>query len=492
MPTRPKVDLSKVPDEHLQEAQRLLAQWEATVAANPLEVFEPHGWQKAFLEAREPIVAAFCGNRAGKTSIMVVKALTELLSASDVPEHLAHNKQREAPVHGWFVCPTEDKVFDSILPAIRKWCPPHAILGGKWNKAFNGERMMLTFANGSTLGMKTYRQDANTLGGASLDFVGYDEPPPRNHYDECMTRLIDRGGPQWFAMTPLTSNTGWIRREIWRKRAAPHIMVVKGSMHDNPTLDKRAVARTLAGYKNDIWRRAREFGDFMDVAGQVYADFERCVVDPLPVSWVRANLHHVVGIDPGIRNAAVIFGGFDRNGVDWIYDEALIQNGTPSQYAQVIDRKLAQWGLRRTDVMFVIDPAARQRSQATGDTVQSELARVGIFTINGTNDREAGQQQIRDRILHRRIQIFSTCLGLRDDADEFAWEMDEDDFASGAADDAPFHRLATLRYQVMVRPFYPQREADAPLALLGASPNTAPDMRLWRPESESLPMGTMM
>jgi hypothetical protein len=141
-------------------------------------------------------------------------------------------------------------------------------------------------------------------------------------------------------------------------------------------------------------------------------------------------------------------------------------------------------------VMFVIDPAARQRSQATGDTVQSELARVGIFTINGTNDREAGQQQIRDRILHRRLQIFSTCLGLRDDADEFAWEMDEDDFASGAADDSPFHRLATLRYQVMVRPFYPQREADAPLARLGA--NEAPDMRLWRPETESLPMGTMM
>ncbi len=489
---RPKIDLSRVPEEDREEAGLLLAEYEKVISANPLEVFEPHSEAQAkFLEARTAIVAAFAGNRFGKSTALIVKALIQMLPEQYVPEHLVKYKQMEAPCHGWVVCPTEDKVFDSLIPVIKRWCPPAALLGGSWRKAFNGERMQFSLQCGSTLTFKTYRQDAATLGGASLNFVGYDEPPPRNHFDECMTRLIDTGGPQWFAMTPLTSNTGWIRREIWRKREAPHITVVKGSMHDNPTLNAETRELTLSMYKNDIWRRAREFGDFMDVAGQVYADLERCVVEPLPYQWVRSQLDHVIGIDPGIRNAAIVFGGFDRDGVDWIYDEVLIQNGTPSQYAKAIDTTLAKWGMRRDQAMFVIDPAARQRSQATGDTVQSELARVGIFTINGTNDREAGQQQIRDRILHGRLKVFSTCVGIRDDADEFAWEMDEDDNASGAADDSPFHRLATLRYQVMVRPFYPRREDEQMRPALGSVPNHTPDLRHLRPQAQSAPMGSL-
>lgn len=339
----------------------------------------------------------------------------------------------------------------------------------------------------------TYKQDASTLGGATLHFIWYDEPPPRGHRDEAATRLLATGGPEWYTMTPLKANAGWIRRDIWRKREHPDITVCKWSMHDNPALDKTKVKQLLESYKNDLWRRAREFGDFMDVAGLVYADIERCVIpDKRPRLEQMKSWDHVWGIDPGIRNAAVICGGFDSHGVDWIYDEHLIQNGTPSQYAQAIDILLAKYGLRRSSVMFVIDPAARQRSQATGDTVQSELSRLGIHTINGANDREAGQQQIRDRILHGRLKIYANCVGLRDDADEFAWEMDDEDDSIGPADDSPFHRLATLRYQVMVRPFFPQREETALERNLGRGVDQALDLRYLQPKRQAAPLGPMM
>lgn len=494
----PRIDLSQVPVEQREAALEVLAEYEQLLAANPLAAFEPHSAaQQEFLAAQTPIVAAFCGNQFGKSTILCVWALLQVLPEEFLPDHLKPYKRFAAPAQGWILCPTEDKVFDSLMPALTKWCPPAALRGGNMRKAFNGERMQLTFACGSAITFKTYRQDANTLGGATLHFVGYDEPPPRAHRDEAATRLLKHNGPELYAMTPLKSNTGWIRREIWRKREADHITVVKGSMHDNPSLSKEAVKRQLESYANDIWRRAREFGDFMDVAGLVYADLERCVVSPPATDEQRKEfvrgVDHVVGIDPGIRNAAFVFGGFDQRGVDWIYDEALVQNGTPTEYAATIDRILARWGLRRSDVMFVIDPAARQRSQATGDTVQSELARVGIYTINGTNDREAGQQQIRDRILHRRLRIFSNCVGIRDDADEFAWEMDDDDTDIGPADDSPFHRLATLRYQVMVRPWYPQQEARAPERNLGRKPNQALDMRRLQLPSSAAggPMGKL-
>lgn len=497
MLARPVIDLDRVAPEDRAEALELLKLYEQVIRENPLEVFEPHSEaQRTFLAAKTPTVAAFAGNQFGKSTVLMVRMLLELLSRHMVPEHLRTYKRFDAPVALWALCPTEDKVFDSLKPALEKWCPPAAFRGGNAGKAWNGERMQYTFDNGSTLTFKTYKQEASTLGGATLHGVGYDEPPPRAHRDEAATRLLQHNGQEWYAMTPLKANTGWIRREIWRNRESPDITVVKGGMRENPTLSQEAITRTLASYQNDIWRRAREFGDFMDVAGLVYADIGRVVVQPPPADQERAfirGLEHVVGIDPGIRNAALIFGGFDSHGVDWIYDEALIQNGTPSQYAAVIDRKLARWGLTRNDVLFVVDPAQRQRSQATGDTVQSELARLGIYTMNGNNSREAGQQQIRDRILHRRIAILSSCVGILDDADEFAWEMDDEENESGAADDSPFHRLATLRYQVMVRPFMPEMELKTEAERsLGRPVDKALDLRYLQPGKASVgPMGPL-
>lgn len=491
-----KIDLSNVPPEHRAEAERIAAEISASATANPLGVFQPHcAEQRKFLEARTATVAAFCGNQSGKSTIGGVRALIELLPPKLVPEHLRGYQRWAGPTHGWALCPTEAKVFDSLLPAIAKWCPPSALKGGTISKAFNGDKMMLSFVDGSTIHFKTYKQAPDTLGGATLHFVWYDEPPPRAHRDECATRLLRYNGFELYTMTPLKSNTGWIRRDIWRKREDPDITVCKWSMRDNPALSKDAIPRILASYKNDIWRQAREFGDFMDQAGQVYGQFESRVQreTPRPSRELMASLDHVWGIDPGIRNAAIICGGFDSHGVDWIYDEILIQNGTPSQYAQAIDILCAKWRLHRARIMFVIDPAARQRSQATGDTVQSELSRVGIHTVNGANDREAGQQQIRDRLLHNRLRIFPNCVGLRDDADEFSWDMDdEDEDVSGAADDSPFHRLATLRYQVMTRPFYAQREIDATTKGLGSrAVNQAVDLRFLQPKVEVGPMGSM-
>jgi phage terminase large subunit-like protein len=489
-----RIDLSKVPAEQRAQAEKLAAELASIAKKNPLQLFAPHcDEQQKFLAAHTSIVAAFCGNQSGKSTIGAVKALVNLLSRDAVPVHLQQFRQRpwELPTHGWGLCPSEDKIFDSLLPALKKWCPQETLYGQNWRRAFNAERMQLTFRNGSTLTFKTYKQDPSTLGGATLDFVWYDEPPPRAHRDEAATRLLATGGPEWYTMTPLKANSAWIRRDIWRQRAADHITVCKWSMHDNPHLNKARVKELLESYVNDIWRRAREFGDFMDIAGLVYADMPRCAVQHKPKRDEFRSWDHVWGIDPGIRNAAIVCGGFDHHGVDHIYDEALIQNGTPTQYAQAIDILAARYGLTRKRILFVIDPAARQRSQATGDTVQSELARVGIFTVNGNNDREAGQQQIRDRILHRRLVLYERCTGLLADADEFAWEMSDDDTDIGPADDSPFHRLATLRYQVMVRPFYPADEQAAPERDLGRPPDRALPAHLLTLPAVIPPMGSM-
>jgi hypothetical protein len=50
-----------------------------------------------------------------------------------------------------------------------------------------------------------------------------------------------------FAMTPLKANTGWIKREIWRKRESPDITVAKWSIHDNKALSKKPSSYFLEG-----------------------------------------------------------------------------------------------------------------------------------------------------------------------------------------------------------------------------------------------------
>lgn len=490
LPGGRRIFYDRLGDDERATVDEELRRFAELVERNPLQGFEWHSRaQRDFLAATSPVVAAFAGNRFGKSTVLVVRALLEALDAGDLPERLRGFKRFDAPTAGWLLAPTEDKIFDSLKPAFERWCGPGFFKGGSWGKAFNGERMMLSFANGSTVAFKTYKQDPSTLGGASLHFVGYDEPPPREHREECLTRLADHDGFELFAMTPLNTNTGWVRREIFKKRESPDITVVRGSMHDNPMLSKTAVARILATYHNDLWRRAREFGDFVDVGGIIYEDFERCVIEPparadLPLDDV------VVGIDPGIRNAGIVFVAFDGENVATVFDELLLQDKTVQDYATAIWAKLDRWGIRRTAPLFVIDPAARSRGQVNAQSVQAALAALGIGCADGQNAVEAGIQQVRGRLQHRRLLISRACVRLRDEADEYAAEDRPDgEFKPIKQND---HVLDALRYCISLRPWYPELEDKAPERTLGRwTPGTAIPGRYLTVPSESPPLGNM-
>jgi phage terminase large subunit-like protein len=490
LPGKQPVNYDALNEEQRKVMDAFLVEWAEIVSRNPLAAFEPHGpQQRAFLEARTAVVAAFAGNRFGKSTSLIVRALIECLPAEYLPERLRRYKRFDAPCHGWLLCPTEDKIFDTFRGAIDKWCPKEALKGGSWGKAFNGSRMELSFECGSTIAFKTYKQDASTLGGAALHWVGYDEPPPQLHREECMTRLIDYGGYEMFAMTPLKTNTGWIRRDIYKQREAPHITVIKGSMHDNPTLKQETKDLVLSMYSSDLWRQAREFGDFVDVGGLIYESFERAVLKSPPSREFVQGLDVVVGIDNGIRNAGFTWSGFDNDNVMVVFDELLIQDGTPSQYVEGIRRVNAKWGLTGLrEPMYVIDPASKQRNQTNAETVQSMLYRLGIPTMNGQNDVEAGIQQIRDRIHHQRYWVSPHCVGLRDEADDYAAEeTDDGSFKVIKGND---HRLDSNRYAAMTRPWFPQVEDQVPQNMLGFQPDRAPDVSQWRPLQPSPPMGS--
>jgi hypothetical protein len=471
------------------EAQAIYSQLVELQQSNPLLLFEPHSQpQREFIQASTRVVAAFAGNRFGKSTALVVSALRELLDRDVLPGWLAEGKRFDAPLDGWILCPTDDKIYDSMMPALRKWCPQGLLKGGDFNKGWNGQRNILSFKNGSTLAFKTYKQEPSTLGGAELRFIGYDEPPPQTHREEARMRLMG-GGFEMFAMTPLKTNTGYVKRVIWKRREAPNITVVKGSIHDNPTLDPEMIAEAL-GDMTDLWRRAREFGDFIDVGGLIYPEFEACVVDkPWSAEFIRS-LDVVVGIDPGIRNAGFSWTGFDRDLTAYVFDEGLLQDKTAAQYVEFIRATNARWGL--TKVSYVVDPAAKQRAQANGMTVLAEIHKAGVYPNLGQNDHELGFGQMRTRMAHGRFKVSPTCVGLRDEADEYAAKEPEEGRDDSYLEPVPggAHRLDSLRYGVLERFWDPVAEQEAPNRRLGWEPNVARPMLFRGPAQEAPPMGS--
>src|SRR4051812_15258992 len=62
--------------------------------ANPLLLFDPHSdAQRRFIEADTPIIAAFAGNRFGKSTVLAACALREALDADMLPPALKATKR---------------------------------------------------------------------------------------------------------------------------------------------------------------------------------------------------------------------------------------------------------------------------------------------------------------------------------------------------------------------------------------------------------------
>lgn len=458
-----------------------LRAWEETLAiyaANPFERFHvcrepcgdllcrPRPKQHEFAVARTPVQAAFAGNRFGKSSTLVAKALAQHAPAQLLPERLKPLKLATgSPVAGRLLCPSEQVMVDSLIPTLQMWCPASMLRGGSWNKAWDKAHNVLHFRDKGRMGVYTYKQDPTTMGSSALDYVGYDEPPPEAVRNECLARLIDRDGFEMFAMTPVNmvgGGIGWIYRTIYKRREHPDVTVVGGSGHDNPSIPKKALERILSQFPEEE-RRAREFGEFMHFGGMVYpGGFEHHLRKPPSPQELRGQ-DIVVGIDPGMKNAAFVWVALDRDARATVFDEVLLQEQTVPAYAKAIRATNAKWGLSKP--LYVVDPSARNRFAGTEENVESLLMAEGIFCMPGNNPVEAGCQQVRKRLEDEALVFSEDCRGLRDEAEEYRLEDRPDgEFKVVKEND---HRLDALRYALMARLWQPLRQQERAAERLG-------------------------
>ena len=178
--------------------EKLLGELDESLEENPLyKVRGDNPQQVDFWSAQTRIVAAFAGNRFGKTTGLLIRTIVECLDPEWIPDWMLQFKRWYPGVNTDYpgtktrlVCPSFQVLETVLLPELRLWCPPKSLKGGSFNRAYNKQLGVLQFSNGSWIEFKTYVQDPSMFAGSSLRLVGYDEPPPWEIRRECKVRFV--------------------------------------------------------------------------------------------------------------------------------------------------------------------------------------------------------------------------------------------------------------------------------------------------------------
>lgn len=414
--------------------------------SNPLEFFHPYPQQEQFLASRVKHTAFFAGNRAGKTTVAMVKVILQAIERRRVPEHLQRFKTHDGPFFCWVACPGEKQLETVILQKIREWMPKDQLRGGDFDKAYSRSLQILHLANGGWIGFKTYGQDPFLYAGSALHMVLFDEEPPEEIFEECKMRVIDYDGQLAFSMTP-TEGLSWMYDKVWERRHEDLFEVIVADMDDNPHLPEAAKQAALDGLTEEQ-KQARKEGRFVHFAGMVFPEFRdqlHVCAPPMPGTVQQQSV--VVGIDPGIRWTGVSFTAFDDENCALTFDELYLEQHTVDRLVAAIQERNRYWGIEPS--FYVIDPSARNRTQINADSTEAELQRHGIYCVHGQNDRENGINTMKQRLQGATWLISTACPRLLWELQRYKYDpRAENKFEVVKKDD---HVLDSVRYALMSR-----------------------------------------
>ena len=162
-----------------------------------------HEKQLAFHKCQKRNRWVFGGNRSGKTECGAVEAIWTALG-----NHPFRENRKD--VFGWVVSLSMQVQRDVAQRKILHYLRPDYILdivmqSGRKDSPETGivDQIVLknSFGGTSVIGFKSCDQGREKFQGSSLDFVWFDEEPPRDVYEECLMRVLDKEGDIFGTMT---------------------------------------------------------------------------------------------------------------------------------------------------------------------------------------------------------------------------------------------------------------------------------------------------
>lgn len=388
MPKKKSQDIATVGD-----ALKELMDGLTRVAYAPdVNSYEPHPKQEFFHSSNKRTRLYIGGNRSGKTTGGIVEDVWWLTHRHP------YLQTPDRPVAGRIVSVDfANGVNKIIIPQLKQWVPPSQLRGGSWYSAYDSMERVLNFENGSFVELMSYDQDLDKFAGTSRDFVHYDEEPPEDIRIECLARLIDRKGKEWFTLTPV-EGMEWIYDQLYEPGIGginPSIDVIEVDMTENPHLDQDEVEEFLSKLSEEE-RQIRGRGKFVTRGGLVYKSFstQTHVIDPIdPKQYRNPNYKWYMSLDHGFNNpTAVLWHIVDTDGRIITFAEHYEAERTIDYHAEVIKSREMEFG--KSPDIRVCDPALAQRNAVTGTSIQTEYAMRGIGMALGINDVLTGVAKV--------------------------------------------------------------------------------------------------
>ncbi|MBQ7453278.1 MAG: terminase family protein [Clostridia bacterium] len=400
----------------------------------------------------------FGGNRTGKTECGAVEAIWLARGC--------HPYRKNKPnVCGWVVSLStkvqkevaQQKIFDYLD---RSWIEEIVMHSGKKDAPEYGVVDTLViknvFGTTSKIVFKTCEEGRDKFQGASLDFVWFDEEPPKDIYFECKMRVMDKCGDIFGTMTPLLGLT-FVYDEIYlNAHNDDEVWCEFFSWEDNPFLSSEEIARLSSSLSAESLE-SRKYGRFTDIASsQVYTEFDESVnvVEPfnVPKDW-----YDKISIDPGLHNPlSCHFYAVDNDNNIYVIAEHYASNKTVEEHSIAIKSicKTLDWPVGfGGNYEALIDSAASQRTLASEKSVVELFYDYGISVNPNVNkDLFSGISRVKryfkDANNKPHIFIFKTCVNLIREIKGYFWGQND---APIKRDD---HALDELRYYIMSRPEY--------------------------------------
>ncbi len=414
-----------------------------------------HKKQLAFHKCKKRNRWVFGGNRSGKTECGAVESVW--LATGTHPY-----KKNRKNVFGWVVSLTTQVQRDVAQRKILHYLRPDRIedivmLSGRKDSPESGviDQIIVKNALGGTsvIGFKSCDQGREKFQGSSLDFVWFDEEPPKDVYEECLMRVIDREGEIFGTMTPLKGLT-FVYEEIYLNRKNnPEIWYEFMEWADNPYLSKKEVA-LLESTLDETTLQSRKLGRFCTREGLVYPEFDEGihVVEPfaVPKEW-----QDCISIDPGLHNPlSAHWYAVDFDGNVYVIAEHYAAGRDVEFHAQRIFETCEKLGWKRDAkgrISALIDSAAGQRTLASSKSVSELFYERGILVNPKVNkDLFTGIARVKSYLNQKNglpnLYIFSGCVNMIREIKSYFWGSGE---SPKKVDD---HAMDELRYYLCSRP----------------------------------------
>ena len=415
----------------------------ATKQAPPRE----HKKQLAFHQSLAKSRFVFGGNRTGKS---VCGAMEAIWYATGLHPFV----KIEHACDGWVVSLTRQVQRDVAQAKILQYLPPEWIVktvmvsGSSFAPAHGVIDFILVrnvFGTVSKIGFRNCEQGRERFQGVSLDYVWFDEEPPEDIYDECLLRLLDRGGIHWVTMTPLKGRSWVYERVYLRQERLKDLQCFWMSWDDNPYLTQEEKNFLIANLPPDVLE-SRQHGHFVAAEGLVFPNFEvENIVEPFVIREADALY---IGIDPGYRNptAVVWVAAIGEN--LYVVSDYEVAGLTVADHSQAILQRTRDLGWDIKNVRILIDSAANQKTSACEVSTAMQYRNHGL-TVDANVNKNMAQGLLEMKTCFsnadgkRSLFVFKNCVHLIGELRGYYWGDGEQPQKLND------HTIDALRYIVM-------------------------------------------